>query len=517
MKTFVATALGAAMVTTALAGPAMAQTIRVHQDADIRSTDPGVNRDGNTDDVILHVVEGLVGYDKEGRPQPLLAESIDVSDDGLEYTFHLRDDVRFHNGEPLTAEDVIFSWDRFMDPETGWRCLSSFDGRINLKVEDASAIDDMTVRFRLAAPNPLFLSSLARKDCGMTAITHRDSLNEDGTWNKPIGTGPFKLNEWRHREYISLVKNEDYANRGEEPNAYVGSKRPLVDELRFVVISDPATANAALVSGSIDIITRVPYAEVETLEAHDNIGITISPQLSPATLPLQTTDPLLSNVKMRQAIASAIDYDQLVAGVTYGLAEPNTSLVPISSPFYSDVTRQGFTYDPARTATLLEEAGYNGETLVLTTNKRNMPNFDAAVIAQAMLQAAGINVEVEVVEWGVQSSQWQAGNYQLMSFSYSARMDPVFSYEAVMGPKDEQPRKVWDDPESQEILIQAMNEPDEEKRQALIEDLHRRMVEFVPIIPLFNILSTGAYRDTITGYESSSFGGPQLWEVSKAE
>ena len=351
----------------------------------------------------------------------------------------------------------------------------------------------------------------------MTAVTHRDSLNEDGTWDKPIGTGPFKLNEWRQREYISLVKNEDYANRGEEPNAYVGSKRPLVDELRFVVISDPATANAALVSGSIDIITRVPYAEVETLEAHDNIGITISPQLSPATLPLQTTDPLLSNVKMRQAIASAIDYDQLVAGVTYGLAKPNTSLVPVSSPFYNDVTRQGFTYDPERTATLLEEAGYNGETLTLTTNKRNMPNFDAAVIVQAMLQAAGINVEVEVVEWGVQSSQWQAGNYQLMSFSYSARMDPVFSYEAVMGPKDEQPRKVWDDPASQEILIRAMNEPDEEKRQALIEDLHRRMIEFVPIIPIFNVLSTGAYRDTITGYESSSFGGPQLWEVSKAE
>lgn len=516
MKTLTTTALCLAMA-AGLTGPAVAQVIYIHQDADIRSTDPGVNRDGNTDDVILHVVEGLVGYDRDGRPQPLLAKSIDISEDGTEYTFHLREGVRFHNGELLTAEDVIYSWDRFMDPETGWRCLSSFDGRINLKVEEARVVDDMTVVFRLNEPSPLFLSSLARKDCGMTAITHRDSLNDDGTWDKPIGTGPFKLNEWRQREYISLLKNDDYANPGEELNAYVGSKRPLVDEVRFVVISDPATAKAALMSGSIDIISRMPYAEMETLESVDHIGLTVSPQLAPTTLPLQTTDPILSNVKMRQAIASAIDYDQLVAGVTYGMAEPNNSLVPVSSPFYNDVTREGFTYDPERTAALLAEAGYNGEKLTLATNRRNMPNFDAAVIAQAMLQAAGINVEVEVLEWGVQSSQWQAGNYQLMSFSYSARMDPVFSYEAVMGPKEQQSRKVWDEPISQEILIEAMNEADEEKRQALIEDLHRRMIEYVPIIPLFNTLSTGAYRDTITGYESSIFGGPQLWEVSKSE
>lgn len=498
------------------AASAAAQTVlRVHQDADIRSSDPGVNRDANTDYVVLHVVEGLVGYNAKGEPKPLLAEKIDLSQDGLTYTFHLRRGVTFHNGAPLTADDVVWSWKRYLDPKTGWRCIADFDGRVGLKVEEVKAVDPLTVAIRINQPTPLFLDSIARNDCGMTGIVHRASLKADGTWDAPIGTGPFKFTEWKRREYIKLTAFPQYANRAGKPDGFVGSKRPLVDEVRFVVIPDPSTAKTALSSGAIDIMPKMPYSEIAEFKDSKTIGISVTPQLAPTTLPIQTKDPLLSNVKLRQAIAASLNYSELVEGVTYGLAQPNNSLVPVSSPYYTAAEKKGFKHDPAAVKRLLAEAGYKGERIVISTNKRNLPNFEAAVIAQAMMQQAGINADIEVLEWGAQQDKWQKGNYQMMSFSYSSRMDPALSYEAVIGDKKAQPRKLWDDPQAIASLDTLFKTSEPAARQKIIDDLHALMLEQAPVIPIFNTLSTGAYRKDVVGFESTVFGMPQLWEVSK--
>ena len=156
----------------AVALPALAQQtpLRISLNADIRSTNPGVNRDDNTDAVVLHAVEGLVAY-----------------------TFKLRNGVKFHNGAPLTAEDVAWSWKRYTDPKTEWRCLSEFDGRGRSKVQAIETPDAQTVVFRLDKPDALFLATLARTDCGMTGIIHKDSVKADGSWDKPIGNFPFNL------------------------------------------------------------------------------------------------------------------------------------------------------------------------------------------------------------------------------------------------------------------------------------------------------------------------------------
>jgi peptide/nickel transport system substrate-binding protein len=122
-----------------LAGGAQAalaqSSIKVQLGADIRSTNPGVDRDGDTDAVVGHFVEGLVAYGENATVKPLLAESVSRSDDGLTYTFSLRHGVKFHNGEEMTSADVLWSWNRYMDPDTGWRCLPEFDGRKGFKVE----------------------------------------------------------------------------------------------------------------------------------------------------------------------------------------------------------------------------------------------------------------------------------------------------------------------------------------------------------------------------------------------
>jgi peptide/nickel transport system substrate-binding protein len=155
--------------------------IRFALNQDIRSSQPGVNRDGNTDDVLMHVVEGLVGYREDGTVGPMLASSWDVSDEGKTYTFHLREGVKFHNGDTMTAQDVVWSWKHWNDPKTQWRCLREFDGSGLIHVTDVSSPDNSTVVMKLAKPVALFLDTLARTDCGAAAVISPKSVAPDGS------------------------------------------------------------------------------------------------------------------------------------------------------------------------------------------------------------------------------------------------------------------------------------------------------------------------------------------------
>lgn len=159
---------------------------------------------------------------------------------------------------------------------------------------------------------------------------------------------------------------------------------------------------------------------------------------------IQTDDPLLKNVKLRQAIASALDSEQIALGTSQNLAQASNSNISVASAFYSNIQKQGYKYDPARTAQLLKEAGYKGEPLEIIANKRaTVPSFDMAIIIQAMLQAAGINARVTTMEWATQLERYQSGRYQMMTFTYSARFNPALAFEQLVGDKTKQKRKVW--------------------------------------------------------------------------
>ena len=510
-------ALAGLGLATAAALPAAATTLRVHLNADIRSINPGVNRDDNPDAVVLHVVEGLVAYGEDSAVKPLLAEKVAVSQDGLSYTFTLRKGVKFHNGAELTSADVVWSWNRYMDPKTDWRCLSEFDGRGRAKVEAVTAPDPATVVFKLDQPSSLFLANIARTDCAMTAILHKDSLKPDGSFDKPIGTGPYTFAEWKRGEFIRLTRNKAYASLPGAPDGYTGGKRPLVDEVRFMVIPDGATAKAALLRGDIDIVPDVANAEVKELKQDQRIGLSITQNMGLVGILLQTRDPLLGSVKLRQAIAAALDTEELVAQVTDGLGKRNNSIVPAKSSYYGAVQAKGYKHDLAAAKKLLQEAGYKGEPLVMLANKRYPQSFDAAVVSQQMLQAAGINVQIEVLEWATQLDRYSKGNYQLQAFPYSARLDPALSFESVTGPKATQPRKVWDSPEAQALLDKSMVVSDKAERQKLFDELHQRFIADVPMVMLYNGIDAGAFGKRVKGYNSSILSKPRLWEVTVAD
>jgi peptide/nickel transport system substrate-binding protein len=507
--------LAAGVALVALPGIAEAATsLRMQLRADIRSINPGVNRDHNTDGVVLHMVEGLVGYGEDAEPKPLLAEKIATSEDGKTYTFTLRKGLKFHNGAPVTAEDVVWSWNRYMDPKTEWRCLSEFDGRGQVKVEGVTAPDAGTVVFKLDKPSALFLSSLARTDCGMTGVLHKDSVKADGSFDKPIGTGPFKFGEWKRGELIRLERFADYSALPGKIDGMTGGKRPLVDTVDFMVVPDLSTAKAALLRGDIDVLPDAANADISELKTNDKVKLSVVSSMGLVGLIIQTRDPVLSNKKLRQAIAIGVDKEELVAAVTDGIGSPNSSVVPTLSAYYGPVQKHPVKYDLAAAKKLVAESGYKGEKIVMLANKRYPQSFDAAVIAQQMLKNIGLNIEIEVLEWATQLDRYSKGNYQMQAFPYSGRLDPALSFESITGPKDKQPRKLWDNPEVQALLDKSMVVSDKAQRQAIFDELHKRFIDEVPMVMLYNGIVGGAAAKRVSGYTSSLTSLPRAWEVS---
>lgn len=496
---------------------ALAQTsvVTVAQPADIRSTNPGVNRDNTTDGVVLNMVEGLVGYRQDGSVGPLLAQSVETSKDGLTYTFKLRKGVKFHNGAALGAADVAWSWQRYMDPKTEWRCMSEFDGRSGLKVVETATPDDATFVMKINKPSAVFLDTLARSDCGMTAILHKSSVKADGSWDKPVGTGPFKLGEWKRGEYVTVTAFKEYSSPAGATKAdgFVGLKAPLVDSVRFLVVPDAATAAAGLKSGAIDA-AQITSSDAQELKADRNLVVQTPTEATKNVLLIQTRDPLLKNQKLRQAIAASLDLEQIVAAASEGLGKVNNSAIYQASAFHGAAQKKGYHYDPAQAAKLLREAGYKGEKITIQTNKRaHVPSYTVAVLAQAMMQSVGINAQIEVLEWATQLDRYNSGNYQISSFTYSSRLDPALSYEQFSGPKDKQARKVWEDPQALKLIEESFAESDPKKRQALFDQLHAQMIQQVPLVMLFNGIDAWASRKRLSGF-SVWEGKPRLWGVS---
>ena len=507
--------LASAFTLLALASPAAAQSVTVAVAADIRSNNPGVNRDDNTDDFALQLVEGLVGYNEGGVATPLLAEKVDLSADGKTYTFTLRQGVKFHNGAQLTSTDVLWNWTRYMDPKTDWRCTSEFDGRSGLKVESVEAPDARTVVMKIDKPNALFLDTLARTDCAMTAIIHKDSLKADGSFDKPIGTGPFKLGEWKRGEYFTMSAFEGYASPKTDGkiDGYVGSKRPLVKDVKFLVVKDPATITAGLTSGAIDL-SEVLASDVQELRKQPKLEVVTAATAVRQVLLIQTRDAVMGNLKLRQAIAAALDMDEVVAAASDNLGQTNTSPIYSRSAYFGPVEKQGLKYDPARAKKLLAEAGYKGEKISILANKRpRVPSFPAAVVVQAMLQSAGINAEIEVLDWATQLDRYNKGNYQMQSFSFSARFDPAIAFEQFAGNKDKQPRKVWDNPDALAKIDRLMTLSDRAERQKLVDELHKQVIEDVPLIFMFNGVDAIAHSKRVKGFQPWQ-SKLRMWEVT---
>ncbi len=493
---------------------APAAVLQVALNADILSTEPGVLRDENTDAVLLHLAEGLVAPRHDGSVAPMLAQSWIVSPDGHTYTFALRRGVTFHNGAPMTSADVVWSLRRYLSPATHWRCLGEFTDRGIARVVAIDAPHAYTVRVTLDRAAPLFLTTLARPDCGQTAILQRASVGPDGRWRAPIGTGPFELAGWRRNQYIDLVRFPGYRPAAGPPDGDAGAKHALVDEVRFEIIPDDSAAVAALLRGSLDILDGIDPAELSLIRRDPRLRIEMSPTLDFYAVLFQTRDSTLKDPCLRRAIALTIDRAGLTKAITWGTAAPDDSAVPVTSPYHGPVEARLRAPDVPLARKLLATCGYRGEPITLMANHRYPMMFDAAVLVQAMAAQAGIHLTIETMDWASQLSHYLDGSYQAMVFAFSSKLDPSLNFLQLIGSKASDPRKVWDTARARALLAASITTADRNVRQQYFDRLTTALLEDVPAIVLFNSTRIAAVRPNVTGFDEWPAGEPRYWNVA---
>jgi peptide/nickel transport system substrate-binding protein len=417
----------------------------------------------------------------------------------------------------VTSEVIKWNWQRFLDPATRWSCRPMFDGGNDAGGVKVAAIETPapdTVVFRLERASPLFLTLMASVQC-LPAAFARSSVDAQGAWVKPVGTGPFVFGEWRRGRDVTLERFSRYQARPDKADGLAGNRTPRVDRLRMMVVPDVTASIQAFNAGEIDVLPNLAPGVIA--DVRNRAGVAMKPQqmLGWTVLLLQTQDPLLKDVRVRQAIAHALDRAQIARIATGGRGRANASAVATGSMWHTAAHDRFPAYDRERAKSLLRAAGYRGQPIVIQTN-RHYPNmYDNAVMAQAMLQSVGLNARIEVLDWATQLSNYQAGKFQVSSFSYSARFDPALAYGLLLGRKQERPTVQWESEAAEQLLATASNSTDPATRRRAFEDLHAIMAREVPIIGLYNGVAITATGPGISGYRTWPGATPILWGISK--
>ena len=490
--------------------------LRTRLPSDILSLDPGTLRDDNTDAVEMHMIEGLVAFREDGSIGPMLANSWTISPDGKTYTFHLRHGVLFHNGAPLTSAEVVWSFQRYLKPATHWRCRDELNPAGMTEIAAIAAPDSSTVVLHLTKAAPLFLKTIARAECGGTGILHPDSVDRNGKFLIPIGTGPFMFGAWKRNQFIELNRFPQYAALSGPRNGNCGGKKALVDKIRFLIIPDASAARIALLRGSLDVLDNMAPADLSSVKGNPAIQISLTQAMDSYVLLIQTKDPVLADVKLRQALAMCIDVVGLTRVVAFSTAKPDSSPIPNVSPFHGSIESQLRKPDLATARKLIQESSYRGQTIRILANHRVPPMFDAAVLVQAMAAEVGIHIEIETLDWAAQMSRYAVGNYQIMAFSFSARLDPTFSFTVLIGDKATEPRKVWDTPEARSLLHASAETTDFAERQVIFDQLEKQFREYVPAVEFYNSSRIAAVRSNVVGFSGWPSNQTRLWNVGFA-
>lgn len=493
-------------------------------DADPVGLEPALHFHAPGKMVVQHVGEALVAHRDDMSIAPMLAESVEISEDRTRYTFTIREGARFHNGLPVTADDVVWAWtEYYLKPETAWDCRVYYDGSgsteertVGGHIESIEARDGRTVEFVLHEPSNLFLARMADVSCA-PIIFHRASFNKDGSWERLIATGPYEFVRWDKGHEIVLQRFDAYVPRREPRDGYSGAKLAYADQLVFEIFENREAAIAALKAGQVDVVPDIQESERIWLDGIDGIDIHTTSTINFWNLLLQTRDPLLSDVRMRRAIAHALDLDYLAAVLTEGRQEANPSVISRNSHFHSDVHDRRHEFDLDRSRRLLRQAGYAGQPVVIQANRDGYPEmYRIGVLVRSMLRAAGINAVLEIMPWQEQlDTHYRSGTFQLQAFGQGGRNHPALVYGKFIGPKDEMARFQWESREAFELVEKAQSAPTEAAQQAIYDDLHLRMLDEVPTLALLNFEYHDATRSDLRGFHTTPFMRTTLWGVTR--
>lgn len=445
--------------------------------------------------VLNQIYDTLLYYSPDGTkdPEPRIAESYEISDDGLDYTFHLRDDVTFHDGTPVTADDVVFSIELYK--------ASEYQGSQISMLSSVEATDEHTVVCHLDAPYSPFLQGICSP---MIASKAYYESSEDDFVNNPIGTGPYKFVSRAKGSNIKLEANEDY---------YRGA--PEIKEVTFEVIPDSSTKAIALQTGEVNF-AEIDSATKPQLEANPAITIAEVPTSAFSYIAMNTEKEPFNDVKVRQAINYAIDRDNLVAVCYDGEAEVNSNICAKERFGYSDDQFQ-YTYDPEKAKELLAEAGIEtpydlGEILVAEKYS------NLATVIQNDLKAVGLDVTISVKEFNSYISDLQNGSYGITALNMTLEGDTqtlemAFTSDYIGIANNAR----YSDEEMDKLFEQARTETDNDKRAEIFNEIFTKAQDEAIYAVMCNPMTLYAYNSDLSCPEFVLEGNYYLYDFSWAE
>lgn len=389
----------ATVVAVALAGPATAAELRVGFTQDALTLDPANHRKRETETIIRNIYDGLLTRDPKMQVVPELAESYKQLDPTT-YEFTLRQGVKFHSGDPLTAEDIKFTFDRLtkdgaMGGQTSPR--KSLLGPL----QDVTVVDARTVRFKLKEPWPILPPMLPFQE--VVSKKFVEKVGSDALATQANGTGPFKLVEWRRGDAVIMERFADYYG-GASDIPPVGPAK--VDRVIFKIIPENASRVAALLSGDVHIVNELPPSAMKQVEASSNAAVAKVNGTRTFFVSLNVAKKPFDDVRVRRALNHAVNKKLIIDRVLNGTATPLNGVLSPDAFAFNDKLPE-YAYDTDKAKKLLAEAGVT--TLSLTIDTEGAFKEQAEAIA-SMLQRAGVQAKVQVWEGAVLTPIWRAAD-----------------------------------------------------------------------------------------------------------
>lgn len=476
--------------------------------------DPILSTTNASRQVAIHLFESLVSLDENYKVIPQLATKWTRSDDGLTYTFALRAGVKFHNGKVMTADDVTASLKRFLKISPGANRFT--------KVTEVATIDPKTVRITLSQDFPL-LTNLAMPS-PVVAIMPSEIVEKYGEkeirGEDVIGTGPFRLREWRPDVSVSMEKFADYVpEQGfAGPTGFGGARTPCADQVDFLPVTEEASRVAGAQTGDFDYAEAVPITMVPTLATDPALDVKIVKPRWGIALELDHKNPWIAKLPFRKALLAAINPQQVMLAASFGQQDyfrvQPSIFFPEQTQWYTEEGGAAYNHpDPARVKTLLDEAGYKGEPIVYLTNQNYGWMYKASQAIAAQWQQVGINVELTLMDWPSQIKRAQTSNdWAVNQTGWSPRFDPFQLTDSLhcgsvsaFGYCNE----------AMEGLLKKVNSGIADKdRQAAWYEMQKLVWDDVAVLRIGDYFEPEATRKTLTGYRPF-YVTPRFWNVSQ--
>lgn len=472
--------------------------------------DPQVTTGVAEINIHMALFEGLTSPDPRTlEPEPGVAESWEISEDGRTYTFHLRKNAHWSNGEALTAKDFIYSWKRILNPKLGAAnavllfviegAESYHAGVIDWDQVGIKALDAYTLQIRLNAPTGYFPNLLmhpAFYPVYEPAIDAKDGTERRGSgWTRPgyhVGNGPFKLQDWQPNQIVRVVKNENYWD----------ADVVNLSAIDFLPYENATTEETAFLGQQIHLTRTLPPAKIAGYREKNSPYLRIDPYLGTYYYLINTKASPLDNPLVRKALAYSLDKQTIISRVLNGGEQPARAFTPPDTAGYTSEAGIDYNLEEARKA--LAEAGYaNGAgfpTLTLKFNSSDNNRVLAEVVQEMWRKNLGIPVELQNEEWKSYLETRRQGDFEILRASWIGDYVDPMTFLELWKTDNQNNFSGFSDPDYDILIDEAARSQNSERRRALLEDAEQLLLESTPIIPLYHFTTPYLIRPEVRGW-----------------